>query len=285
VITHKLSVDSPNSSASSLQEQRNELRYLRHKLLLHYRPLLQQGAGPIRVMARMVSELERQCRERNIPEEIIQSEIVNRTIGDINLRLVTECEGDSGSPGDYRMLAEELGIALPNEDINGYVAPGKTYLWLRDQMQECEQLLLQHNFDLHIYDISATGNPILRTWLAEEMKDWGVSVTTDQVHLGLGAMDSINKVLCGLAQMYREQHVGEIGILFLEPGFAVPEWQALYNWSQLLPGEDAFSLFEKTGIAGVPGSGFGYTDDYVRFSIGVIPVPEVSSQLDHPSIT
>ena len=43
---------------------------------------------------------------------------------------------------------------------------------------------------------------------------------------------------------------------------------------QLRPGEDAFSLFEKTGIAGVPGSGFGYTDDYVRFSIGVIPVPE-----------
>jgi aspartate/methionine/tyrosine aminotransferase len=50
----------------------------------------------------------------------------------------------------------------------------------------------------------------------------------------------------------------------------------VYNWSRLLPGEDAFSLFEKTGIAGVPGSGFGYTDDYVRFSIGVIPVPVIA---------
>ena len=49
----------------------------------------------------------------------------------------------------------------------------------------------------------------------------------------------------------------------------------VYNWSELRPGEDAFSLFEKTGIAGVPGSGFGYSDNYVRFSIGVIPVPEV----------
>jgi aspartate/methionine/tyrosine aminotransferase len=47
----------------------------------------------------------------------------------------------------------------------------------------------------------------------------------------------------------------------------------VYNWSQLRPGEDAFSLFEKTGIAGVPGSGFGYSDDFVRFSIGVIPIP------------
>ncbi len=485
MITHKPSVASPNSTANSLQEQRNELRCLRHKLLLHYRPTLQQGAGPIRVMAKLVSELERQCRELNIAEEIMQSEIVNRTIGDVNLRLVTECEGEPGGPGDYRMLAEELGIALPNENINGYVAPGKTYLWLRNQMQECERLLLEHNFDLHIYDLSATGNPILRSWLAETMRLWGGSVTSDQVYLGLGAMDSINKVLCGLAQMYREQNVGDVGILFPEPGFAVPEWQArsygyrlynfqthaehrfkltaseldqllannptirviyltvtnnpttyayspeelndlhavlrtyraagrevfiladlayigtgnpeddrarmatftpadvlqhtifvssfskiytltgdrfgwatignpalaaaiapgwsnsiasfpaewqlrfmayvrliqmrpwlgdklralyrlrrqrfiaqlhqideeqhlfaqifldddatVYNWSQLLPGEDAFSLFEKTGIAGVPGSGFGYTDDYVRFSIGVIPVPEVSS--------
>src|SRR5260370_39041587 len=238
VITHKISMDSPNSSVTlpSISEQHTILRQLRHELLLQYRPILQQGAGPIRVMARMVAELERRCRELHITEEVMQGEIVNRTIGDVNLRLVTECEGEPGGPGDYRMLAEELGIALPNEDINGYVAPGKTYLWLRDQMQECEQLLLEHNFDLHIYDISATGNPILRSWLAEIMRHWGVSVTGDQVYLGLGAMDSINKVLCGLAQMYREQNVGDVGILFPEPGFAVPEWQArsygyrLYNF-------------------------------------------------------
>jgi aspartate/methionine/tyrosine aminotransferase len=484
VITQKPAIDLPNFSIRSLQEQRNELRHLRHKLLLQYRPTLQQGAGPIRVMARMVSELERQCHELNIAEEIIQSEIVNRTIGDVNLRLVTECEGEPGGPGDYRMLAEEIGIALPNENINGYIAPGKTYLWLRDQMQRCEELLLEQKFDLRVYDLLAIGNPLLRSWLTEMMIGWGLPVTTDQVYLGLGAMDSINKVLCGLAQMYREQNAGDVGILFPEPGFAVPEWQArslgyhlhnyqtrpeyrfkltapeldqllndnpairviyltvtnnpttfayspaeldaihavlqnykaagrevliladlayigtgnpeddqarmatfaspealqhtifvsslskthtltgerfgwvtigdptlaqaiapgwsntiaslpaewqlrfmayvclikmrpwlaeklrafyrlrrqrfiaqlrqldaeqplfeqifidddatVYNWSHLLPGEDAFSLFEKTGIAGVPGSGFGYTDDYVRFSIGVIPVPDIS---------
>ena len=49
----------------------------------------------------------------------------------------------------------------------------------------------------------------------------------------------------------------------------------VYIWSRLRQGEDAFSLFEKTGIAGVPGSGFGYSDDYIRFSIGVIPVPRL----------
>jgi aspartate/methionine/tyrosine aminotransferase len=486
VITHKIPVDSPNSSITlpSISEQRTILRQLRHQLLLQYRPIIQQGAGPTRVMARMVAELQRQCRELKVAEEVIQAEIVNRTIGDVDVRQITECEGEAGSAGDYRMLAEELGIALPNEQLHGYIARGDTYLWLRNQMLECERLLLAEHIDLRVYDILGIGNPILRNWLAEEMQSWGLSVTTDQVYLGLGAMDSLNKVLCGLSQMYREQGLTETTILFPEPGFTVPEWQArsygyrllkyqtraedhfkltapqlerlledepniriiyltitnnpttfayspdelnalnaviskyheagrdvlvladlayigtgkpeedrarmatftspdvlrqyifvssfsktytltgerfgwvtignpaiapaiapgwsnsmatlpadwqlrfmayihllhlrpwlgeklrafyrlrrqrfiaqlqhlneeqhlferifvdddatVYNWSQLRPGEDAFSLFEKTGIAGVPGSGFGYSDDYVRFSIGVIPVPEVS---------
>lgn len=485
VITHNVPVASPNSSTRlpSTTEQHTILRQLRHRLLLHYRPIIQQGAGPIRVMARMVGDLQRQCRELNITEEVMQTEIVNRTIGDVNVRLITECVGEPGGPGDYRMLAEELGVALPNEEIHGYVATGETYFWLRNQMMECERLLLAEGFDLRIYDILSIGNPILRSWLVEEMQHWGISVTTEQVSLGLGAMDSLNKVLCGLSQMYREQGNSEVAILFPEPGFNVPEWQAksygyrlhnyqtraedhfkltaaqleeilendphiriiyltvtnnpttfayspdelraihavvsryqeagrevliladlayigtgkpeedlarmatftspdvlrhcilvssfskthtltgerfgwvtvgrpdiaiaispgwsnsmaslpsewqlrfmayvrlirarpwlieklrafyrlrrqrfiaqlrrideeqhlfenifidddatVYNWSQLRPGEDAFSLFEKTGIAGVPGSGFGYSDDFVRFSIGVIPVPEI----------
>src|SRR5437867_11858061 len=108
VITHKIPVDSPGSSNTSLSipEQHAKLRELRHQLLLQYRPILQQGAGPIRVMARMVAELERQCRELHIAEEVIQAEIVNRTIGDVNLRLVVECEGEPGGSRDYRLLAE-----------------------------------------------------------------------------------------------------------------------------------------------------------------------------------
>src|SRR5437016_10648246 len=228
VITHKIPADSPNSSNTSfsIPEQHAKLRHLRHQLLLHYRPILQQGAGPIRVMARMVAELERQCRELNIADEVMQTEIVNRTIGDVNLRLVTECVGEPGGPGDYRMLAEELGIALPGENINGYVASGETYLWLRDQMLECERLLLSEGFDLRIYDILAVGNPILRSWLAEEMQRWGISVTREQVYLGLGAMDSINKVFCGLSQMYREQGLTDVAVLFPEPGFNLPEGEA-----------------------------------------------------------
>src|SRR6266581_9136343 len=216
VITHKNYVDSPSSSAIEIQEQRSKLRLLRHQLLLHYRPTLQQGAGPIRVMARMVADLERQCQEQGIAQEIVQSELVNRTIGDVNVRLITECEGEAGGSGDYRMLAEELGIALPNEQLNGYVARGETYLWLRNQMMECERLLLSEQIDLRIYDILSIGNSILRSWLAEEMQGWGLSASTDQLYLGLGAMDSLNKVLCGLSNMYREQGITDYAILFPE---------------------------------------------------------------------
>ncbi len=482
VVTHDFPVDSPDSSSYTLQEQHTILRKLRRELIQHYRPHLQQGAGPIRVMARLVDELEKRCLELHISPEVMRSEITNRTIGDINVRLITECEGEPGGPGDYRLLAEELGIALPGEQLSGYVAPGQTYLWLRDQMQEIERDLLRQGIDLHIYDLLATGNPVLRAKLAERVRPWGIVATTEQVYLGLGALDTLDKVLRGLAHVAREKQQLPIGILFPEPGFGTPEWQAnshgyalhrfatsasnlfkltpgqlddllhqfadlrviyltvtsnpstfaytpeelrglfavlrpqwqqgrevyiladlayvgtgvpaednarmatfadpevwryslfahslskthtltgdrfgwvtvgdpqlaaaiapawansmaslpaewqlrfmaylklieerpwlgeklrafyrfrrnrlleqlrkidaeqqlfsqvyvgddatVYNWSQLRPGEDAFSLFEKTGIAGVPGSGFGYSDDFVRFSIGVIPVPE-----------
>ncbi len=432
-------------------------------------------------MARLVNELESRCRELHISPEVMCSEIMNCTIGDINLRLITECEGIPGGPGDYRLLAEDLGVALPGEQLSGYTATGETYLWLRDQMQQIERELLQQGIDLRIYDIQATGNPVLRAQLAERVRPWGISASTEQVYLGLGAMDTLDKVLRGLAHVSRETKQLPIGILFPEPGFGTPEWQAnshgytlhrfatgaanhfkltshqlndllqqfsdlrvlyltvtsnpttfaytpeelnglfavlrkywqsdrevyiladlayigtgipaedearmttfaepdvwrhtffahslskthtltgdrfgwvtvgdpqlaaaispawsnsmaslpadwqlrfmaylklieerpwlgeklrafyrfrrnrlveqlrkidaeqhlfaqvylgddatVYNWSQLHPGEDAFSLFEKTGIAGVPGSGFGYSDDFVRLSIGVIPIP------------
>lgn len=478
--THNPS-DLATSAVSTLQEQRVTLHQLRRELIQRYRPVLQEGAGPIRVMAALVNELERRCRELDLDPQVISSEIVNRTIGDVNVRLITECEGEPGGPGDYRMLADELGVALPGEQLAGYVATGETYLWLRAQMQEIERELLRQGIDLRIYDIKAVGNVVLRAQLGERSHAWGLNVTPDQVYLSLGAMDGLDKVLRGLANVSRETLRDSPCMLCPEPGFGTPEAQALthgyrllrfqtsaascfkltpaqldellrrspeirllylslssnpstfsytpgelralyavlrtywqagraiwlladlayigtgkpaedqarmetlndaevwrhticvhslskthtltgnrfgwvtmgdpqlaallapawansvaslpadwqlcfmaylrlieqrpwlgeklrafyrlrrnrlarqlrhlddqhhlfqqiylgddttvYNWSQLRPGEDAFSLFEKTGIAGVPGSGFGYTDDFVRFSIGVIPVP------------
>jgi len=219
--------DLHTTSAPSLQEQRATLQRLRREIIQRHRPHIYEGAGPIRVMARVVAELEQACRQHQIAEEIIKSEIVNRTIGDVNLRLVTECEGAAGGAGDYRMLADELGIALPGEQLPGYIATGATYLWLREQALECERLLLQSGYDPRIYDIYGVGNLVLRGWLAQEMRQWGLNVPAEQVLLSLGAMDGIDKTLRGLAYMYRfTQQIHDYAILLPEPGFNVPEWQA-----------------------------------------------------------
>jgi aspartate/methionine/tyrosine aminotransferase len=486
LITHdmqpSMSGSSPDPSLSpSLSAQFEQVRALRSELVERYRPIILKGPGPTRVMARLVADLEQICREQAIADEVIQASIVNRTIGDVDLRRVIECEGEPGGAGDYRLLADEVGIALPGEQLHGYIASGETYLWLREQMQELERMLLKQRIDVRIYDIYGIGNPILRGWLAELMQQqWGLTFTKEQIHLGIGAMDCVDKSLRALRLVLLERTGTNPAVLFPEPGFNVPEWQArtfgyhmlhyqtdmahnfklpapqladllqsapdlgviyltltnnpttfsyhagelnelfavlrlyweqgrdiyiladlayigtgdpasdaacmaafaapdalrhtvfvnsfsktlsltgdrfgyvaigdsqlapalgpgwtnssaalpgewqlrymavmqllrlrpwlteklralyrlrrqrfeaqlrrinehlhlfqhiyagddatVYTWCQLVPGEDAFSLFEKTGIAGVPGSGFGYTDDFMRFSIGVIPV-------------
>src|SRR5258707_1832042 len=135
--------NSSELAAFSLQEQRALLYRLRRELIQRYRPVLQKVSGPIRVMAGLVNELEARCRELSIAPEVMSAEVVNRTIGDVNVRLITECEGETGGPGDYRRLADDLGVALPGEQLAGYVATGETYLWLRDQAQEIERELLR----------------------------------------------------------------------------------------------------------------------------------------------
>src|SRR5260370_31747099 len=222
-----LKIPTPFQNISLSQDQQREmLRMLRQQIVERYRPVIMTGSGPTRVMARMVGELEQQCRDNHIDEEIIQAEIVNRTIGDVNLRRVNECEGVAGGPADYRMLADELGVALPGEQLHGYTASGATYLWLREEMMHCERALLQQGFDVRIYDITGIGNSLLREWLAGEMQKWGLPVAKEQVYLALGAMDSTDKVLRAMNQFLRERNGTTPGILFPEPGFTVPGWQA-----------------------------------------------------------
>ena len=225
MITHEDSQSSLSTSFHST-DYHTKLQQLRHDILVRYRPHIQEGPGPIRVMARIVAELQQECRVAGIPEHIIQAEIVNRTIGDINLRLITEHEGEAGGPQDYRTLADEMGIALPGEHLSSYTATGTRYLWLREQMMECERLLLSQFIDPRMYDIYGIGNPILRERLAQEMRKWGLPVQKEQVGASLGAMDGIDKVLRALHVYYQAQGITDAAVLFPEPGFGVPEWQA-----------------------------------------------------------
>lgn len=211
----------------SLQEQRYLVRQVRREMLQSVRARLQTSTEPpIRLMARIVQDLATTCAQRKIDPAAVRLELVNRTIGDVNVRLITECEGEEGGPGDYRLLADELGIALPGEALCGYTASGTVYQWLRSQMMEAERLLLERGYDPRVYDLASVGNPVLREWLAESMQQWGLAITARHVALGLGATDCIDKVLRGLAsQAYRASDSAG-AILFPAPGYNVPEWQA-----------------------------------------------------------
>ena len=219
-----VSPPSAESSTHSPQEtaQRQMIAQLRGEATARYCPIVANGAAPIRIMARMVAELRQACREHGIPEAIIASEITNRTIGDVDLRAVTEHD----SKTDYSTLADEFGVALPGEILHGRVCSGETYLWLRQRMLDHERMLLSQGFDLRLYDIYGVGNPLLRGWLAEEMDVWGLGIPAERLYLAIGAMDGIDKVLRGISHVLQARGETERAALFPAPGFNVPEWQA-----------------------------------------------------------
>ena len=219
----------PGLTSAVFARQKELVKQIRLEVIQRYRPALQSGSGPIRVMARMVAEAEQRCRKAGIADQVIQAEFVNRTLGDVDLRKIVECEGEPGGMQDYRMLADEVGIALPGEEVNGYRASGKTYLLLRHTMMEYERMLLRQHIDLRVYDMPGIGNPVLRGWLAESMQQWGIKVGEEQIFLSQGSLNGIDRTLRGLCQYYDEQALTEgRAMLCPSPGFTVPEQQARF---------------------------------------------------------
>ncbi|HEX6122832.1 MAG TPA: pyridoxal phosphate-dependent aminotransferase [Ktedonobacterales bacterium] len=187
------------------------------------RPKVKAGAAPIRVMAAMVAQLEAECRAEGIPPEIMAAGIVNRTIGDVDVRKISA--RDDGP--EYVSLADDLGLALPGEVVGGSTATGKRYRWIRQQMMRFERALLDRHFDLRIYDLPATGNPLLREMLAEHaQRHWGFAVPPAQIYLSLGSLDGLHKFFGGYAFGRRQSGHDATAVLFPAPGFNVPEWQA-----------------------------------------------------------
>lgn len=212
---------------SRLYDQRRLVRQARGELLEDERGRLETSVEPpIRVMARIVAALERQCVDRRLDPDAIRLEIVNRTIGDVDVRRITECVDEPGGPEDYRLLADELGIALPGEEVSGTTASGRTYYWLREQMLEAERELLAAGYDPRIYDVRGVGNPVLRDLLAADMAEWGLDVSGAHVALGLGATDCVDKALRGLALLAAARSEPPGAVLLAAPGFNVPETQA-----------------------------------------------------------
>jgi aspartate/methionine/tyrosine aminotransferase len=188
------------------------------------RPAVQAGSAPIRVMAQMVADLQAACREQGMPEDLIAGEVVNRTIGDVDLRKVSPI--DDGN--EFISLADDLGLALPGEVIGGRRSTGETYRWIRECMLDFERKLLSRRFDLRMYDISGVGNPMLREMLAAYAhRQWGSPLSPAQIHLSLGALDGLDKFFRAFAFTRRSAGHEQTAIVFPAPSFNVPEWQAV----------------------------------------------------------
>ena len=209
--------------SSTGAETRAAIRLLREEYAAREGLDPQAQLAPIRAMARMVAATEAECAARGYDPQIIHQEIVNRTIGDINVRKIEEHD----SAWDYRSLADDLGVAFPGESINGYVSSGKTYLALRERMMLLEEALFARGWDLHIYDLAGVGNPLLREWIARDQeRTWGSPYSPEQIFLSTGSLDALDKSLRGLRVTRWAGPTDAVTLLFPTPSFSVPEWQA-----------------------------------------------------------
>lgn len=196
---------------------------IRHEYLERSHDEIQAAVAPIRIMARMVGAIEAECRDRGYPEALIHEGVVNRTIGDVDTRAIVEHDARY----DYRTIADELGIALPGESIGGLTATGDRYLMLRERMMAHERTLLARHYDMHMYDLVGTGNPLLREWLcADQESQWGLKLTPAQILLSMGSLDGLDKIMRALRVTVWAGAANEHAIVFPSPGFNVPEWQA-----------------------------------------------------------
>lgn len=212
----------PRRDTSSAEQE--TLAGLRRTVCERFRPEVAAGAAPIRVMARMVQEVLGEARKQGLSEQVLASGVVNRTIGDVDLRRVSPA--DDGP--EFVSLADDMGLALPGELIGAQRATGATYRWLHQRMLEVERALLARGVDLRMYDLMGVGNPILRELLAQgEHEDYGIALDWKNIYLSLGALDGLDKFWRGWGYALRQRDIERVGVVFPAPSFNVPEWQAV----------------------------------------------------------
>ncbi|MDQ3707522.1 MAG: aminotransferase class I/II-fold pyridoxal phosphate-dependent enzyme [Chloroflexota bacterium] len=224
-------VNNPDGHAAD-EEQIARVRKLRKEAVAKYRPIFETLPEKIRVMARMVREVQMSAREEGISPEIIAQEIANRTIGDVNVRLITE----NIDGVDYSTIGEDLGLILPGEEIGGRISTGEVRreLALREEVIE-RRLLDEYNWDLRVYDVYGVGNPLLREMLAQRFEDaWGIPTTPGQTFITIGALDALYKAILTFGLHFKKKYGEACTFAFPAPGFAVVNWQVTASGVDLL---------------------------------------------------
>src|SRR5688500_6322536 len=228
----------------SEEEQSAAVRQMRIDAVTRYRPIFHEAASPIRVMARMVREVEAAALKAGISRSIIDREVINRSIGDVNVRLITEqIDGV-----DYSTIGEDLGLILPGEQIAGRTSTGTTHTELNRREDEIERRLLRdYNWDMRIYDVLGVGNPLLREMLAARFeKTWGLPCNPEQTFISIGALDALYKSIMSLGSHFKKKYGTPPTFAFPAPGFAVVNWQVEMSGVKLLKirthEDDSFKL-------------------------------------------
>ncbi len=213
----------PAPGASDEEAQVDFVRGLRKEAAARCRPIFLSATSPIRVMARMMSDVIFKARQAGISEDVLRRELANRTIGDVNVRMITEHIGGV----DYSTIGEELGVILPGEEIAGRVSDGAVHRELSRREEDIEMRLLRdYNWDMRVYDVFGVGNPLLRQMLAERFKRaWGINATEDKTFISIGALDALFKCILSLGLHFKRKYGKASTFAFPAPGFAVVNWQ------------------------------------------------------------
>jgi aspartate/methionine/tyrosine aminotransferase len=206
----------------SEEEQIALVRELRREAAERCEITFKTTASPIRTMARMMSEVQAAARKAGISRRILQRELVNRTIGDVNVRMITENVGGV----DYSTIGEDLGIILPGEEIAGRISDGAVHTELNRREEEIElRLLRDHSWDVRTYDVFGVGNPLLREKLAARFeKAWGIHVTPERTFISIGALDGLYKSILSLSYQFKKKYGKPSSFAFPAPGFASVNW-------------------------------------------------------------
>jgi aspartate/methionine/tyrosine aminotransferase len=215
-------VPSANGHTSTEEEQIEVVSAIRREVVDKYRPMVESQPSPIRLMARMVKEAEAMSKKAGVSPEIIAQQIVNRTIGDVNVRMITEkIDGV-----DYTTIGEDLGLILPGEEIGGRISDGRVHRELGRREEEIElRLLRDYNWDMRVYDVFGIGNPLLREMLAARFeKMWGIPVDVEKTFISIGALDALYKSVMTLGGHFKKKYGKAPTFGFPAPGFAVVNW-------------------------------------------------------------
>lgn len=213
-----------NNGHMSEDEQAACVIQMRKEAVAKYRDIFQSAHEPIRVMARMVREVQARAREAGVSPRIVDREVANRTIGDVNVRMIAEkIDGV-----DYTTIGEDLGLILPGEEIGGRISTGAVYRELRMREEAIERRLLdEYRWDMRVYDVFGVGNPLLREMLAARFeKVWGIPTSAEQTYISIGALDALYKSILSLGLHFHKKYGVTATFGFPAPGFAVVNWQA-----------------------------------------------------------